>query len=52
MRVVAVTTAERSAGVPRMLRVPGEGGGRLLFAWIEDAEPSRLRVAAVALGEP
>ncbi|MEE8524382.1 MAG: sialidase family protein [Thermoanaerobaculia bacterium] len=41
--VVAATTAKRSAGVPRMLR----RGDELLFAWVEDAEPSRLRVAVV-----
>jgi hypothetical protein len=44
-RVVATTTATRSAGVPRMLR----RGNELLFAWVEDVEPSRLRVGLVAL---
>ena len=45
-QVVVATTAKRSAGVPRMLR----HGEDLLFAWVEDAEPSRLRSALVPLG--
>ncbi len=45
VRVVAATTAARSAGVPRMLR----RGDELLFAWIEDAEPPRLRAGIMAL---
>ena len=45
-QVVVATTAKRSAGVPRMLRL----GEDLLFAWVEDAEPSRLRSALVPLG--
>ena len=43
VHVVAQTTVARSAGVPRMLR----RGEELVFAWVEDVEPSRLRVAAV-----
>lgn len=43
--LVAETTAERSAGVPRMVR----HGDQLLFAWVEDAEPSRLQTGLVAL---
>jgi len=43
--VATATTAKRSAGVPRMIR----HGDRLLFAWVEDGEPSRLRAAFVPL---
>ncbi len=46
MNVVAGTTAERSAGVPRMLR----SGSQLLFAWVEATEPSELRLGVVPLG--
>jgi hypothetical protein len=47
-RKIAGTTAERSAGVPRMVRAGGSGAGdRLVFAWVEDAEPSRLRAAVL-----
>jgi len=47
-RKIASTTAERSAGVPRMVRTGGDGVGRLVFAWVEDAEPSRIRAAVLA----
>ncbi|MEM1205698.1 MAG: hypothetical protein AAGN66_20885 [Acidobacteriota bacterium] len=39
-RAVAATTAARSAGVPKLARQ----GDRLWIAWVEDSEPSRLRV--------
>ncbi|MCP3956840.1 MAG: exo-alpha-sialidase [bacterium] len=39
-QIVADTTTSRSAGVPRMAHFDG----RLIIAWVEDAEPSRLRV--------
>jgi hypothetical protein len=42
--LITRTTAQRSAGFPRMVRHRGE----LIFAWVEDATPSRLRVAALA----
>lgn len=45
VQVVATTTAKRSAGVPRMLRL----GDELVFAWVEDSEPSRLRVGLAPL---
>jgi hypothetical protein len=41
--VATVTTAKRSAGVPRMIR----HGDRLLFAWVEDGESSRLRAGLI-----
>ncbi len=44
VRVVAETTTKRSAGVPRMVR----DGDRLIFAWVEDAKPSRLRVGVLS----
>ncbi len=40
---VAVTTAKRSAGVPQMV---GHGDD-LLLAWVEDVEPSRIKVGLV-----
>ncbi len=45
IQVVAPTTASRSAGVPRMVR----RGDTLLFAWVEDGTPARLRAASVPL---
>jgi hypothetical protein len=45
-RVIAATSQARRAGVPRMVR----DGERLVFAWVEDAEPPRLRAAVVPLG--
>lgn len=45
IRQVAATTSQRSAGVPRMVR-HRDG---LLFAWVEDGEPSRLRTAVAPL---
>ncbi len=42
---LAATTAKRSAGVPRMVR----HGGDLVLAWVEDAEPSRIRAGVVPL---
>jgi hypothetical protein len=41
--LVTATTAQRSAGIPRMLRY----GDALLFVWVEDAQPSRLRAATM-----
>jgi hypothetical protein len=45
-QVLAKTSASRSAGVPRMLR----DGERLVFAWVEVAEPSRVQVGVLPLG--
>ena len=45
VHVAASTTAKRSAGVPQMVR----RGDHLLFAWVEDAELSRLRTGLVPL---
>lgn len=45
VHVAASTTAKRSAGVPQMVR----RGNHLLFAWVEDAELSRLRTGLVPL---
>ncbi len=45
VRVVAGSTGLRSAGVPRMLL----RGRDLVFAWVEDAEPSRVRAGLVSL---
>ena len=42
-RVVTQTSQSRSAGVPRLLRHED----RFLVAWVEDAKPSRLRVASL-----
>ena len=44
-QIAATTTTLRSAGVPRMIRRSDD----LLFAWVEDTEPSRLRVGLVPL---
>ncbi len=43
---IAATTQKRSAGVPRMVR----DGDRLVFVWVEDAKPTRLRAAVLPLG--
>ncbi len=40
-RVIAETAASRAAGVPRLLL----DGERLIVAWVEVSEPSRLRAA-------
>jgi hypothetical protein len=40
---VAATSSARSSGFPRMVR----SGGDLYMAWVEDGEPSRIRVAAL-----
>ncbi|HVS03924.1 MAG TPA: hypothetical protein VMT16_14255 [Thermoanaerobaculia bacterium] len=42
-RGIADTTARRAAGVPRMVRA----GDDLVFAWVEDVEPSRLAAAVL-----
>ncbi len=44
--IVTETTTSRSAGVPRMVRL----GDRLVLVWVEDREPSRLRMAQRAIG--
>ncbi|MEM8930723.1 MAG: hypothetical protein AAGE94_06080 [Acidobacteriota bacterium] len=44
-RTVVATTDRRASGVPRLVA----DGDRLLIAWVEDAEASALRVAAVPL---
>ena len=41
---IAATTAERSSGVPRMVR----HGDRLILTWVEDGEPSRVRIGMVS----
>ena len=43
---VSGTTVKRSAGVPRMTR----HGDDLLVTWVEDADPSRIKVGLVPLG--
>jgi hypothetical protein len=43
---LATTSAARSSGFPRLVRT----GGRLLLAWVDDGEPSRLRAAALPVG--
>lgn len=45
VRRLAKSSGLRSAGVPRMLR----SGGDLVFAWVEDGEPSKIRVGLVSL---
>jgi hypothetical protein len=40
---VAATSSARSSGFPRMVR----SGSDLYIAWVEDGEPSRLRMAAL-----
>lgn len=44
---VAVTTAKRSAGVPRMIHQ----GDDLVLAWVEDTESPRIRVGLVPLAD-
>ena len=44
-QVAASTSASRSAGVPRIAR----HDGRLLVAWVEASDPSRLRTSLVPL---
>lgn len=44
-RAVAVTSAARSSGFPRMVR----NGDRIVLAWVEDKEPSKVRAAAIPL---
>lgn len=46
-RLIARTTQSRSSGVPSLVR----DGERLLVAWVEDGEPSRLRFVSVDLGQ-
>ena len=43
VHVVTDTSGRRSAGVPRMVT----HGDRLLFAWVEDAQPSTVRAGFV-----
>lgn len=45
VHVVAATSSQRSAGVPRMMR----RGDQLLIAWVEDTEPTRLHTGLVSL---
>ncbi len=40
---IAATSAARNSGFPRMAL----SGGRLILAWVEDGQPSKLRAAAV-----
>lgn len=40
VEIVATTTAARSSGVPRLVRA----GDDLFVAWVEDGEPSRIRL--------
>jgi hypothetical protein len=40
---VAATSAARNSGFPRLVR----NGDRLILAWVEDGEPSKVRAAAV-----
>ncbi|HSG41401.1 MAG TPA: exo-alpha-sialidase, partial [Thermoanaerobaculia bacterium] len=40
---VAATSAARSSGFPRMVLQ----GDRIILAWVEDKEPSRVRAAAI-----
>ena len=40
---IAATSAARNSGFPRMVL----SGGRLILAWVEDGETSKLRAAAV-----
>lgn len=44
--VVTETTVARSAGVPRLLST----GDQLILVWVEDREPSRLRMAQRQVG--
>ncbi len=45
VQIVAATTAARSAGVSKM----APWGDGMLFAWVEDGKPSRLRTGLVGL---
>ncbi len=45
VRRVAATTVKRSTGNPRMVR----HGDDLLLTWVEDADPSRIRVGLVPI---
>lgn len=45
VRRIATTTVKRSAGMPRMVRYRHD----LLMTWVEDVEPSRVRVGVVPL---
>lgn len=45
VQIVSTTTTSRSAGVPRMIR----RGDELLFVWVEEGEPTRLRASLAAL---
>jgi hypothetical protein len=40
---IAATSAARNSGFPRMVL----NGGRLILAWVEDGQPSKLRTATV-----
>lgn len=42
---VAATSAARNSGFPRLVRT----GDRLILAWVEGGEPSKVRVAAVGV---
>lgn len=42
---VAATSAARSSGFPRMVR----NGDRIVLAWVEDQEPSKVRAVAIPL---
>lgn len=42
---VAATSAARSSGFPRMVR----NGDRIVLAWVEDQDPSKVRAAAIPL---
>jgi hypothetical protein len=44
-QTVAATSAARGSGFPRT----AVAGDRLYLAWVEDGEPSKIRVASVAL---
>lgn len=46
VRVIAETTPKRSAGIPRMIL----DGDRLVIAWTEDGEPSRVRAGVLPVG--
>jgi len=45
MQVLATTSAARSSGFPQMISL----GDRLVLAWTEATEPSRLRTAVLPL---
>jgi hypothetical protein len=44
---VAVSSGQRASGFPRMARA----GDRMIFAWTEPGDPSRVRVGSARLGE-